>query len=179
MTSDAHRFASEPAAPNCAPVRLRMVEHPGRDHLDGGWWRRSRDLAVELADLVDHFPARFGRIVHAQVWPLDWDRVPRRVGVCGGCISVESLPAEDVHLVQLTTSARTVLRVLVVPPDFTADQGDEALLAAATSGNAHSASDLLDEVTDHPDADPLDYWRDSGESWWEPHPVPPSFRRPR
>ena len=46
-----------------------MGDHPGRDHLDGGWWPQSRDLAVELADLVDHFPQAHGRIQRAVYSP--------------------------------------------------------------------------------------------------------------
>ena len=65
----------------------------------------------------------------------------------------------------LTTSDRTVLRVLVVPPTMTADQGDEAMLAAATDAYAHSAASLLDEVGSQPDVDPQDHWTDEGGSW--------------
>ena len=156
-----------------------MAEHPGRNHLDGGWRPKSRDLAVELADLVDHFPTRFGRIVRALVSPADWDPTPRRIPVAGGYVKVGSLPREDTHLIHLKTSEWTVLRVLVVPPSFTPDQGDEALLAAGTLGNAHSATELLDEVTDYPDISPMDHWIDDGGPWWGPHPVAPSFRTGR
>jgi hypothetical protein len=159
-----------------APLRLRIAEHLGSNHLDGGWWPQSRDLAVELADLVDHFPARFGRIVRALVSPPDWDSTPRRIPVAGGFVKVGSFPRDDTHVIHVKTVDRTVLRILVVPPYFTDDQGSEALLAAATSGNAHSATDLLDTVTEYPDVDPVDHWSDDGGSWWEPHPVAPSFR---
>jgi hypothetical protein len=154
--------ASEIARPSRRPLRLRMAEHPGRDHLDGGWWPQSRDLAVELADLVDHFPAQFGRIGRALFSPPDWDPAPRRIPVTGRYVKVGSFPHDDNHLIYLKTSDRTVLRVLVVPSGFSQAQGDEALLAAATPGNAHSATDLLHEVTDNPDVDPLDHWSDDG-----------------
>ena len=176
------RASDEPILPpemhrrSRGPLRLNMAEDPGRDRLDGAWWPRSRDLAVELADLVDHFPPRFGRIVSALFYPPDWDAGPRRVPAAGGDVKVGSSPRPDSHLIHLTTSDRTVLHVLVVPPGFTDDQGDEALLAAATSGNAHSAVDLLEEVTNSPAVDPRDRWTDDGESWWRPSPVPPSFR---
>jgi hypothetical protein len=153
-----------------------MEGHPGRDHLDGGWWPQSRDLKVELADLVDHFPAQFGRIVRTVVSPPDWDPAPRRISVAsGGYVKVGSFPRDDTHLIHLKTSDRTVLRVLVVPPGFTDDQGAEALLAAATTGNAHSATALLDTVTDSPDIDPMDHWSDDGGAGRGPHPVAPSF----
>jgi hypothetical protein len=144
-----------------------MAEHPGTNRLDGGWWPRSRDLALELADLVDHFPAQLGRVVRALYSPPDWDPSPRRVPVAGGFVKVGFFPHDDTHLILLTTSDRTVLQVLVVPPEFTDGQGAEALLAAATSGNRHSAADLLETVTDHPDVDPLDHWTDDGGSCWD------------
>jgi hypothetical protein len=48
--------------------------------------------------------------------------------------------------------------VLVVPSDFSAGQGAEALLAAATAGYAHSAGSLLETVTNEFDVDPDDHW---------------------
>lgn len=142
------------------PLRLQLAEHPGRNHLDGGWWPQSRDLAVELADLVDHFPPRLGRIVRAVHSPPDWDPAPPLVPVSGGFVKVGSVPRDDTHLIHLTTSDGTVLRMLVVPPGFTDDQGDEALLAAGTAGNAHTATSLLATVTEFPDVDPINHWTD-------------------
>jgi hypothetical protein len=158
------------------PLRLRMAGHPGRDRLDGGWWPQSRDLAVELADLVDHFPPELGKVVRALVSPPDWEASTRRVPVAAGFVKVGSFPRDDTHLVHLRTTDRTVLHILVVPPAFSADQGAEAMLAAATRGNAHSGADLLDEVVQLPDIDPVDHWSDDGGSFWGTDPVAPSFR---
>ncbi|HEU5037652.1 MAG TPA: DUF5994 family protein [Nocardioides sp.] len=158
------------------PLRLRLADHPGEDRLDGGWWPRSRDLGVELADLVEHFPPQLGRIARALFSPPDWDPAPRRIPVGRGYLKVGSFPRDDTHLIILTTTDRTVLHVLVVPPGFTEGQGAEALLAAATPGNSHAAIDVLDEVTEHPDVDPEDHWNDDGGSWWGPSSVAPSFR---
>ena len=151
-----------PVPADRSPLRLHMVEHPGRDRLDGGWWPQSRDLTVELADLVDNFPPQFGHIGRALVSPPDWDPAPRRIPARGWSVKVGSLPRDDTHLVCLTTSDRTLLRVLVIPPSFSQGQGEEALLAAATRGNAHSATELLLKVTDQHDVDPLDHWSDDG-----------------
>jgi hypothetical protein len=175
-TSNVPIVASEFAVPSREPIRLRMAAHPGRNHLDGGWWPQSRDLAVELADLVDHFPPRFGRILCALVSSPDWDPAPRRIPVSGGYVKVGSFPRDNTHLIHLKTSDRTILCVLVVPPRFTRAQGDEALLASATAGNAHSATALLLEVTEHPDVDPVDHWSDDGGSWWGPDLGAPSYR---
>lgn len=178
-TSNGPILLSEIPSPTRGPLRLQMAEHPGRNHVDGGWWPQSRDLAVELAELVDHFPARFGRIVRALVSAPDWDPAPRRIPVAGGYVKVGSFPRDDSHLIHLKTSDRTMLYVLVVPPRFTHSQGDEALLASATAGNAHSATEIFHEVTEHPDIDPIDRWSDDGGSWWETRRVAPSFRTGR
>lgn len=139
-------------------LRLRLAANPGRDRLDGGWWPQSRDLAVELADLVDHFPPELGRIQRAVVSPPDWDPSPRRIPVARGFVKVGSFPRDDTHVVLLKMSNHVTLRILVVPVSLTASEGEEALLAAATSGNAHSAAALLDTVTDHHDNASDDHW---------------------
>jgi len=160
-------------------LRLRIGEHPGQDRLDGGWWPQSRDLAVELADLVGHFPSGHGRVVRALYSPPDWDFPPRRVPVGARHVKVGCFPRDDTHLIDLTMLDRSMLRrlrLLVVPPGLSAGQGEEALLAAATPGNDHPASSLLDTVTEFPDVDPADQWSDDGSSWWHPSPTAPSFR---
>ncbi len=172
-TSNCPVHASLPAR---GSVRLRMVEHPGRDRVDGGWWPRSHDLVVELADLVDHFPARFGKVGWVSASRPDWAVASTRVAVADGYVKVGWLPQADDHVVTLKTAERAVFYLLVVPPDFTDDQGAEALLAASTNGNKHSAADILDLVTEHPDVDPADRWTDNGATWWGPHVVAPSFR---
>jgi Family of unknown function (DUF5994) len=163
-------------SPDRVPLRLRLAEHPGRDQLDGGWWPQSRDLVVEFADLVDHFPPRFGRVIRGLYSPPDWEPAPRRVPVSGRYVKVGSFPRDDTHLITLTTSYGNVLQVLVVPPGLSADQGAEALLASATPGNASTAVALLDTVTELPDVDRADQWSDGGGSWWDPHPTAPSVR---
>lgn len=165
-------------APSRGPLRLQMTEVPGRNrnHVDGGWWPQTRDLAVELPDLVDHFPPRFGRIVRALVSPPDWDSAPRHVQAARGHVTVGSFPRDDSHLIHLTTADRTVLHILVVPPHFTHAQGDEALRASTTAGSTHSATEILHEVIEHADVDPFDHWSDDGGSWWEPGPAAPPSR---
>ena len=147
--------------------------------MDGAWWPQSRDPAVEVADLVDHFPLQSGRIVSVLISPPDWDPAPGQVRVAEGSVELGPVHREDTHLVLLTLSDRTVLRVLVVPPGFTDDQGAEALMAGATVGNAHSAAALLEEVTDAPSVDVRDRWTDHGDTYWAQSDGPPSFRTGR
>ena len=44
------------------PLRLRLDGVPSDNPLDGAWWPQSRDLRIEGADLVDHFPDVYGRV---------------------------------------------------------------------------------------------------------------------
>jgi hypothetical protein len=178
-TSNGDIHSSEISPLRRGPLRLSLAEDPGRYRLDGAWWPQTRDLEVELADLVDNFPESAGRIVRARFSPPDWDPAPHQVAVGGGYVKVGSFPRDDSHMIHLMMSDLTVVSVLVVPPGFTDDQGAEALMAAAAAGNAHSAADLLEEVTDSPDVDPRDLWTDRGDSWWGTSAVPPSFRTGR
>ena len=156
-----------------------MADPTGGTRLDGGWWPQSRDLTVELADLVDHFPPEVGRVSRALVSPPDWDEPPDRIRAATGHVVVGSFSDDDTHVVDLTLTDHRLLRLLVVPADLSAGQGEEALLAAATPGNAHSAASILETVHESEDVDPHDQWNDEGGSWWGPHPVAPSFRTER
>lgn len=146
------------------PLRLRLAEDPDREHLDGGWWPQSRDLAVELADLAEHFPPSVGRIVRALISPPDWDTAVRQVPVAGSYLKVGSFPRDDTHLIHIKTSDKTSLRFLVIPPSMSLSEGEEALEAAATWVTPSSAGQALAAVSHHTgdaDAGP-GHWADDG-----------------
>lgn len=146
------------------PLRLSFsaTDSAGGDNFDGAWWPQSRDLDVELADLIDNFPAEHGFVVRAGFSPPDWDTTPRRVPVARGYVKVGSFPHDDTHLVDLRMLNRTALRLLVVPSSMSADQGAEAMLAASTPGNDHDARGVLDLAGEDPDVDPGDQWQRDG-----------------
>jgi hypothetical protein len=134
------------AQPDRLPLRLRMTKLPRTHPLDGGWWPQSRDLTVELADLVDNFPDGMGRIVRATFSPPDWDDQPRRVPIARGYVQTGFAPQDDTHVMMLRTSERTELCLLVVPPGMSDKQGEEALTGAVTPGYAPSPGAILDLV---------------------------------
>lgn len=135
-----------------------MVESPDQRSLDGAWWPHSRDLIRELIELAREFPREHGRITQALFSRPDWDTAPRRVDMGTRVLKVGPFPDDDTHVVVLTTSDRRHITLLVVPSSYTQAQGAEALLAASTPRNAHSASEVLQEVTDKHDPDPADRW---------------------
>lgn len=161
-TSNGPIFVVERAA----PIRIRMAATSSGNHLDAAWWPRSRDVAVELANLVDHLAPTSGRIIRALVCAGDWNATPRHIPVRGGHLKVGFFPRDDTHLIVLTTAERLMLCVLVVPPEFTQAQAGEALLPSAIARRARSTSELLHEAVAHADTNPLNRWLDDGGSWW-------------
>jgi hypothetical protein len=140
------------------PLRLRLAAVPNRDRLDGAWWPYSRDLESEMSELVQQFPSTHAPISRAVYSRPDWDTAPRKVTAGPRVIKVGSFPRDDTHVLIVQLSDRRQLTLLVVPPDFTPGQGEEALLAGSTAGNRHTATELLLEVTDQHDADQADQW---------------------
>ena len=140
------------------PLRLKLGRAPGQDRLDGAWWPYSRDLESEMSDLVQQFPLADGRITRTVYSLRDWDTAPRELVAGQRVIEVGASPHDDSHLLVVELGDGRRLTLLVVPPDFTPGQGEEALLAGSTAGNRHTAGELLHEVTDQHDADPADRW---------------------
>lgn len=144
---------------NGRPLRLRLGAVPGQDRLDGAWWPYSRDLESEMSELVQQFPATHAPISRAVYSRPDWDTAPHKVTAARRVVKVGSFPRDDTHVLVVELSDGRRLTLLVVPPDFTPGQGEEALLAGSTAGNRHTAAELLLEVTDQHDADPADHWQ--------------------
>lgn len=130
------------------PLRLRLSDPDRPQPLDGGWWPQTRDLSVEMADLVDHFPAETGRIVRAVYSPPDWDDAPKRVTTARGYIETAAVPRDPTPVIMLTTSDRRKLCLVVIPAEFSTAEGESALEAAVTPYFATSPAKLLEKVTE-------------------------------
>ncbi len=159
------------------PLRLRLSGSPGQATLDGGWWPRTRDIDVELADLVDGFPPAFGGVNRALYSRPDWDTQPRSVRVGRGRLKTGSFPRDDTHMVVLSMSTRTQLRLLVVPPDQ--PHGEQAVALATDPSNRLSAAEILAACASEEEetSEGRDHWTDDGGSWWRHEDGPPSHRQ--
>jgi len=125
-------------------LRLQLTPAPGSGGpLDGAWWPRSRDLELELADLVDHFPHEVGHIARAIFSRPDWLTSPHRVKIGRGIMRTGSFPKDDTHVMLLKLSTGRQLAVLVVPPDTEAEAAREIMGTASSPSNRRSAADLL------------------------------------
>lgn len=129
------------------PLRLRMVDDPQPGGLYGRWWPQSRDLAVELADLVDHFPSVRGGVMRATFSPPDWDTSLRRVRVKRGDMKAGSFPRDDTHMMLLTMFDRTTLKILVIPPGGSPEEGEAALRTGSPGDYAPVASPTEPGIT--------------------------------
>jgi hypothetical protein len=97
------------------PLRIRLRDSFSGGHTEGVWWPQSRDLHVEEADLVDHFPDQAGHVDRLLFSRPDWDspvvngRGVRRIHARGGPVRVGSFPSDDTQLmILLMASGRRV-----------------------------------------------------------------------
>lgn len=173
-TSGSDQPSESPEHSTAARLSLSSAIDPGR--LNGAWWPRSKDLGAELTFLAAGLPAALGRVIQAVYSPADWEGAPRRVVAESGPVEVTSSLTGESHLVALTLSA-CKLNLLVVPPDTPVDQATEAMRVAASLENQAAADGILRAAVGKDRGTAPGEWHDSGDSWWAPNPVPPSFRR--
>ncbi|MGH3330871.1 MAG: DUF5994 family protein [Nocardioidaceae bacterium] len=153
------------------PLRLILSQSSGRGALDGAWWPQSRDLAVELADLVDHFPVNAGRIDHAVYSRPDWQSTPLRVAVARGSVKTGYFPADDTHLILLRMSTRKTLHVMVVPAELPPRIAELAMQTAAKPSNLRTAHEILRASRESENIAAYEQWSDDGGAAWNPAPT--------
>lgn len=146
------------AALDRVPLRLAVNDGPHAGPLDGAWWPQSRDLGVEAADLVDHFPGLVGHVSRLLYSRPDWDpessgSALRKIRARRGFVKVGSFPSDDTHLMVVLLSSGTRLRLVVVPSAFSDAEAAHVMEAAADEASRQTAAELLD-VAGHDQAHP-------------------------
>ncbi|MCX5529315.1 DUF5994 family protein [Streptomyces sp. NBC_00006] len=129
--------------PSGARVALRSPTSRGL--LDGAWWPHSRDLTVELPELVDVLDPLWGRITRVAVNPMLWPVVPRKVTVGQRVVKTGWFTPElDPHTLLLLSYGTRRFDLLVIPPETSAACADRLMVAAcAPDGPRLSATDLV------------------------------------
>ena len=125
-------------------VSLREDAGSGRTPFDGGWFPRSRDLAVELPELVAELDRR-GLRVERFTYALDaWQPVDRKLVVGNRVVRTGGFRSMDLHVVSLTWDAGTRRAdLLVVPPETDVLTGARALRLAVRQGLPRSPQLVL------------------------------------
>lgn len=163
------KLPSSPTTVERLPLRLRLEPTIGDGALDGSWWPQSRDLSLELADLVDNFPVALGRVQRVVFSRPDWDTAPHRVRVSRGLIKVGSYPHDDTHQVWLSMSSHSMIRLSVTTSEGSSPPSPSTAVAAPSRP---AAAD--ERKSDEDDAN--SHWNDDGGSWWDTHLVAASAR---
>ncbi|MGW0903053.1 DUF5994 family protein [Streptomyces sp. NPDC002853] len=147
-------------------ARVALKSPTGRDLLDGAWWPRSRDLAVELVALVDELDPQWGRITRVAVNPMLWPVVPDKVTVHDHVVKIGWFTPElDPHEILLLSYGIGRWDLLVIPPE-TGDVSAARLMSAACARDERplSATDLIAAETAR-EMSVGDRPQDAQESW--------------
>jgi Family of unknown function (DUF5994) len=142
------------------PIRIQLGTVSSHGTVSGVWWPQSRDLQVEGADLVDHFPEESGHIARLLFSRPDWDnpvvegRGVRRILARRGPVKVGSFPSDDTQLMILVLASgrRITLKVIASATDAVeADRQFRDAAEGAASGEtiegAHVRWDTEDPHT--------------------------------
>ncbi len=133
-------------------MRLQLSPEIGRGCVDGAWWPYGHDLAVEVLDLVRHFPPTLGRLSRLVYSAPDWAlNRRRRIQADDAFVIVGPFARDDAHMVMLrSVSPRVsrVLQLLVVPPEWEERAARYAMQAAISPSNTASGAVILAESRD-------------------------------
>ena len=100
-------------------TRLSMKPNSAaRGALDGAWWPRSTDPAVELAALIEAVGAQRGPVRRVSLNMSRWDSAPRRILLGSGRrVAVDWFQASGVDLVRIMGTDHRRIDLLLVPVD--------------------------------------------------------------
>src|SRR3712207_2761342 len=126
-------------------VSLRVEAGDGSSGFDGAWFPRSRDLAVELPELIAELDRR-GVRVERFTYALDaWQPAPRKVVVQGRVVRTGGFSSMDPQLVCLVwDGGNRRADLLVVPPETDVLTGVRALRLCTRRGLPRSPQMVID-----------------------------------
>ena len=141
-------------------VSIRADAGSGDSPFDGAWFPRSRDLAVELPELIAELERR-GIRVERFTYPLTaWPAVPRKLVVSGRVIRTGGFRSMDAQVVCLTWDGGTRRAdLLVVPPETDVLTGARALRLCTRRGLPNSPQMVLAAARSTPLPQVPDYRR--------------------
>jgi hypothetical protein len=125
-------------------VSLRADAGSGENAFDGAWFPRSRDLAVEVPELVAALERR-GLRIERFTYPLDpWLPAPRKLVVDGRVVRTGGFRSMDPGVVCLTwAGGNRRADLLVVPPETDVITGVRALRLCTRRGLPRSPQMVL------------------------------------
>ncbi len=135
--------------PRTSAPRLQLEPTSSRTTvLDGGWWPRSTDPAIELPAVIDALGDARGTVSHILLSPGDWDLPhPRRLMTHGQKVRLGWFTSQPAGLITLICDFNhDRFDLLVIPPKSASGPAAAAMRAASDTGNTQHVPDLLTRV---------------------------------
>src|SRR6476620_10911715 len=125
-------------------VSLRADAGSGGQAFDGAWFPRTRDLAVEVPELIAELERRGVRIERFTYALAAWTPVPRKIVVQGRTVRTGGFRSMDPQVVCMTWDGGTKRAdLLVVPPETDVLTGARALRLCTRRGLPRSPQMVL------------------------------------
>jgi hypothetical protein len=146
MTTDSLVDTDVPSTTDPTRPEARLQLKPDRavtGYVDGGWWPRSTDPAMEFPALVTALAPTMGPITRVG-YNLDaWTTAARKLTVRDQVVRIEGFRTMQPNTVTLTTQNRQRISLLVVPPDTPGGVARAVLRSAADPDTAATVQDIL------------------------------------
>jgi hypothetical protein len=122
--------------------------------VDGSWWPRTRDPAVELPALIAAVTDRLGKVDRIALNADAWDTRPQRITTSGQpVVRLDWSGDWDAHTIRVTGGDSSHLDLLVIPPDTPTILARTCLaIAAAQNRSPNPRAGLCDP---HPSSTPV------------------------
>lgn len=136
MTSDYptnpdHVDACSSAIRHCVARLSLTPSSSARGAVDGAWWPRSKDAAIELGALIEELAAQRTPVRGIALTRVGWDSAPRRIQLASGRkVAVDWLRTGDVRRIRISDINYQRIDLLVIPVDTTPAVAERALRMA-------------------------------------------------
>lgn len=116
-----------------ARLSLKPTSSSVRGAVDGAWWPRSRDPAIELAALIEELGAQGTAVRGIALARVGWDSTPRRIRLASGRkVAVDW--SQTGHMIRIIETNYQRIDLLIIPVETTPASAERAL-AMATGGH--------------------------------------------
>jgi hypothetical protein len=115
-----HVDAHSSPTPDCSARLSLKPSSSARGAVDGAWWPRSTDPAIELAALIEALGAQRTPVRGIALNRAGWDSAPRRIRLASGRkVAVDWFPTGDVRMIRIIDTDYQRIDLLVIPVDTT------------------------------------------------------------
>jgi hypothetical protein len=131
--------------PDRLPARLRLAPVPHQGPLDGVWWPRTRQPAVELTALVEGLAARGVVATRLSLSVTTWHGTPGRLRVDDRDVRLMWFAYQAAHTAVVRYGSGE-MRLLVIPPEAADESAARALRLVSDPDSLAGAEDILTMV---------------------------------